>query len=210
MTRDARLEHWVDELLATPGLTSLRNRDDAWRVHAEESLAGLPYVGEGPLVDVGSGGGSPGLPLALVRPDLHVVLLEASRRKCDFLIGATGKIPNVEIVCARAEDHARGAGRDAYPTAVARALAPQDVALEWCLPLVRPGGVLVLYAGSPVPGLDGVAALLGAEGPDVHPVPGQQRQHMLVFRKAHATPDRFPRRAGMARKRPLLRLDSAR
>jgi 16S rRNA (guanine527-N7)-methyltransferase len=201
--RDPRLESWIRLLLATPGLTASSTFESAWELHVEDALTGLPLVSAGPVVDVGSGGGSPGLPLAAARPDLQVHLLESSRRKCDFLETATAELPNVRVVCSRAEDWGRADGRDAYGTAVARALAPQAVAAEWCLPLVRPGGRLVLYAGEPAGGLAAVAEPLAAAPPRVVPVRGTEGRTLLVFEKLDATPERFPRRAGAARKRPL-------
>jgi 16S rRNA (guanine527-N7)-methyltransferase len=197
------LDRWLEQLLATPGLTAIGDPEEARRVHVDDALAAVPLLEDGPLVDVGSGGGSPGLPLAWARPDLDVVLLEASRRKCAFLERAARDFTNVSVVCARAEEHGRGPGRDAYATAVARALAPPPVAAEWCLPLVRPGGVLVLYAGAASPGLDRVAAALGAGGPEEVAAEDSERRRLLVFRKLEPTPERFPRRPGVARKRPL-------
>ena len=147
---------------------------------------------------MGSGGGSPGIPLAAARPDLEFHLLEATRKKCSFLREVAIDFPNVEVVCARAEEHAAGSGRDFYGTAVARALAPPPVAAEWCLPLVAVGGTAILYVG---PGADAgavgrAASKLGSEEPRT--VGG-----FLVLRKVAPTPAGFPRRPGMARKRPL-------
>ena len=164
----------------------------------EDALAAAGLLEGGPVVDVGSGGGSPGLPLAAARPDLEVVLLESQRRKCGFLEEAVRDFANISVVCARAEEHARTSGRDAYGSAVARALAPPPVAAEWCLPLLRPGGRAILFVG---PSADKgavarVGALLSAE-PEEAP-PG-----FLLLRKVGTTPDRFPRRPGLARKRPL-------
>jgi 16S rRNA (guanine527-N7)-methyltransferase len=203
MSRDPRLETWIRALLATPGLTAAASFDAAWRLHVEDALAGLPLVADGPLVDVGSGGGSPGVPLAASRPDLRVDVLEASRRKCDFLASVAADFPNLRVVCSRAEEWGRSEGRDAYGTAVARALAPPAVAAEWCLPLVRPGGRLVLYAGVPAGDLATVAETLAAAPPKVVPVAGTEGRTLLVFEKLAPTPERFPRRPGIARKRPL-------
>jgi len=155
------------------------------------------------VIDVGSGGGSPGVPLAAARPDLRFVLLESNRRRCEFLRGATVVFPNVEIVCARAEEHGRTGGRDAYGTAVARALAPPRVALEWCLPLVGPGGMAILFLTELEQGLEHVSELLGGARPEVVPLPGATRRRLLVVPKIMPTPERFPRRPGVARKRPL-------
>jgi 16S rRNA (guanine527-N7)-methyltransferase len=203
VSRDPRLDSWLRSLLSAPGLTGPASHETAWQLHVEDALTALPFVREGPLADVGSGGGSPGIPLAAACPKLQVDLLESSRRKCDFLASAAEAFPNVRVVCRRAEEWGRGEGRDAYGVVVARALAPQAVAAEWCLPLVRPGGALVLFAGKPAPDLDHVARCLGAGSPDVVPVAGSENRALLVFEKLAPTPDRFPRRPGIARKRPL-------
>jgi 16S rRNA (guanine527-N7)-methyltransferase len=190
------IERWLSELVATPGLTSVSG-EEARRVHLDESLAALETVErfEGPIVDVGSGGGAPGIPLAHALPDREVTLLEATRRKCDFLERWTGELPNLRVVCGRAEEQPL----DTWGVAVAKALAPPPVAAEWCLPLVAPGGAAVLYVG-PTAQADRVARaadLLAAElEPD--PPPG-----LLVLRKLGPTPPGFPRRPGVARKRPL-------
>jgi 16S rRNA (guanine527-N7)-methyltransferase len=202
--RDERLERWLAALRSTPGLTSVSDPDELRSVHLDDALVALDLVGEGPVVDVGSGGGSPGIPIAAARPDLDVTLLESSRRKCDFLRAQAAAFPNVRVVCARAEEHAAGEGRDAYATALARALAPPPVAVEWCLPLVREGGRLVLYAGD----ADERAVARAAEAvagrlAEVVTVPGAKRRRLLVVEKVGPTPERFPRRPGAARKRPL-------
>src|SRR5213078_43510 len=84
-TADERLRRWLEAVVATPGLTSLRG-DEAWRVLVEDSLRAVDAVRsfDGPVVDVGSGGGAPGIPLAVQLPEREVTLLESSRRKCDF------------------------------------------------------------------------------------------------------------------------------
>jgi 16S rRNA (guanine527-N7)-methyltransferase len=190
------IERWLDELVATPGLTSLTG-DEARRVHLDESLAAVATVErfEGPVVDVGSGGGAPGIPLAHALPAREVTLVEATRRKCDFLERWTAELPNLRVVCGRAEEQPL----DTWGVAVAKALAPPPVAAEWCLPLVAPGGSAVLYVG-PTAQADRVAQvaeLLAAElEPDSPP-------GLLVLRKLAPTPPGFPRRPGVARKRPL-------
>jgi 16S rRNA (guanine527-N7)-methyltransferase len=200
----APVERWLAALLQTPGLTAITDPEEARRVHLEDALAALPFVEAGPLVDVGSGGGSPGLPLAAARRDLAVELLEANGKKCAFLRRFEAELPNVSVVCARAEEHAAGAGRDAYATAVARALAEPPVAVEWCLPLVRPGGRLVLYAGEADERRAAAAAAhVAGRLDEIAAVAGSERRRLLVFTKLDATPARFPRRSGVARKRPL-------
>lgn len=204
MTADLRLERWLEALVARPGLTAVRDPAEARRVHVADALAAAELVREGPVVDVGSGGGSPGIPLAAVRPELHVDLLEAQRRKCSFLTSVAADFPNVDVVCARAEEHGRGNGREAYGTAVAQALAPPPVALEWCLPLVRAGGCVILLAGEvDLERAAVVAEAVGGGAPEAVGLPGATRRSLLLVAKVRATPDRFPRRPGAARKRPL-------
>lgn len=201
---DPRLERWLARLVATPGLTSLSKLEEARRLHVDDALAARDLIEEGPVADVGSGGGSPGLPLAAALPHLAFVLVESSRRKCAFLRETARDFPNVSVVCARAEDHGRGAGREAYAVVLARALAPPAVAVEWCLPLVRASGVLVLYAGAADETAAASAArIVGGAAPRVVLVAGWERKRLLVFRKLEPTPERFPRRPGAARKRPL-------
>ena len=118
---DERLDRWLAALLATPGLTAIRDDAEARATLLDGALAAAELLGDGPVVDVGSGGGSPGIPLASVRPDLQFALLESHRRKCDFLRKIAAGFENASVVCERAEEHGAGQGRDAYGTAVARA-----------------------------------------------------------------------------------------
>ena len=190
------LERWLAEVLATPGLTALDVPAEARRVLLDDALAGVALVGrsEGPIVDVGSGGGTPGIPLAHALPERDVTLLEAERRKTDFLQRWTAELPNLRVVWGRAE----GQPTETYGIAVAKALAPPPVAVEWCLPLVREGGTVVLWVG-PSADLDAVgAASAQVAGELVESPPG-----FAVVRKVGPTPAGFPRRPGMAKKRPL-------
>jgi 16S rRNA (guanine527-N7)-methyltransferase len=195
---DGRLDRWLVALLATPGLTAIRDEAEARETLLDGALAAAVLLADGPVVDVGSGGGSPGIPLAAARPDLDFVLLESNRRKCDFLRRTAADFENASVVCERAEEHASGAGRDAYGTAVARALAAPPVATEWCLPLVRPGGRAVLFVG-PTADLDAVAKVAAEVVAEVEAYP----RGFVVLRKTGLTPERFPRRPGVARSRPL-------
>jgi 16S rRNA (guanine527-N7)-methyltransferase len=190
------LEDWLRAVVETPGLTAITDLGEARRRLLDDSLRGLPVVREfeGSIVDVGSGGGVPGIPLAASLPERKVTLLEATRRKAEFLEQWTRELPNLQVVWGRAEEHEP----DRFGVAVAKALAPPAVAMEWCLPLVAPGGAAILWVGESVEPetLAEGAALLGAEPPE-------ERDGLLVFRKVGPTPAGFPRRVGVARKRPL-------
>ena len=194
--RDPRLVAWIRELIATPGLTAIDDFERAWYEHVERSLDALPAAREydGPIVDVGSGGGSPGIPLAAVLSDRDVTLLEAQERKAAALERFAERFPNVRVVRGRAEEHVM----DAYGVAVARALAAPPVAAEWCLPLVRPGGAVVLMVG-PTADVDAVARVASHVGGGEPIV----RDGVLVIPKVMRTPEGFPRRPGVAKKRPL-------
>ncbi len=188
------LDDWLAAVVATPGLTAIRDLDEARRVLLEDSLRSLGRVREfeGPIVDIGSGGGVPGIPLAVSLPGRDVVLLEANARKCEFL--RRWAPPNATVAQGRAEEQET----DSFGVAVAKALAPPPVAAEWCLPLVRPGGSAILWVGptADVARVARVAERLGGElteGGD----------GLLVLRKLEPTPPGFPRRTGLARKRPL-------
>jgi 16S rRNA (guanine527-N7)-methyltransferase len=198
---DEPVERWLSALLATPGLTAIRDPEEARRVHLDDSLSALELVRgfEGPIVDVGSGGGGPGIPLAAALPEREVTLLEATGWKCDFLREVARDFPNVSVVHGRAEEQET----DRFGVAVAKALAPPVVAAEWCLPLVAPGGAAILYTGDANGGLATAAEALAAAPPEVHEVEGSERRKLVLLRKLNATPEGFPRRPGVARKRPL-------
>jgi 16S rRNA (guanine527-N7)-methyltransferase len=190
-----RLDDWLSDLVSTPGLTAIKDLAEARRALLGDSLRGAAVVDslDGPIVDVGSGGGVPGIPLAASLPEREVTLLEANGRKCEFL--RRWAPPNARVVQGRAEEQET----DEYGVAVAKALAPPPVAAEWCLPLVRPGGAAVLWVG---PTADSglvarVAEQLGAEL-------AEERDGLLVLHKVQPTPEGFPRRTGVARKRPLV------
>jgi 16S rRNA (guanine527-N7)-methyltransferase len=147
---------------------------------------------EGDVIDVGSGGGSPGIPLALALPERPFVLVEAERRKADFL--REHAPANTSVVWGRVEEQPV----DTYGVALAKALARPATAVEWVVPLVRPGGIAIFWLG-PTADVDvvaRVAARVGGGEPEV-------RDGLVVVPKAAATPAGFPRRVGVARKRPL-------
>jgi 16S rRNA (guanine527-N7)-methyltransferase len=189
-----KAEAWLRAVVATPGLTAIGDLGEARRVLLDDSLRGLELVRryEGPIVDVGSGGGAPGIPLALELPGREVTLLEATGRKCDFL--REHAPANAAVVHGRAEEQES----DRFGVAVAKALAQPPTAAEWTLPLVAPGGAAILWVG---PSADPervakVAELLAAELVE-------SPAGFLVLEKRGPTPGGFPRRPGMARKRPL-------
>ncbi len=193
--------------------TAIRAREQALQAHVADSLVALDIEGvskAGRLADLGSGVGFPGLALAVALPTAEVSLVESQRRKCEFLERAlaAGSIENAQVVCSRVEEWQDGVERN--DVVVARALAPQPVVLEYAAPLLRMGGVLVDWRGRRDPASEDAAqqasVVLGLRRQEIRRVfPFEQAtdHHLHVFVKDDATPARFPRRAGMARKRPL-------
>jgi 16S rRNA (guanine527-N7)-methyltransferase len=190
------LERWLEAVVATPGLTAIDDAERARSVLVDDVLRAAPLVAaaEGPVVDVGSGGGSPGIPLAIALPSRAFTLLEASRRKAAFLATFAEALPNVEVVWGRAETQPL----ETWGVALAKALAKPPVAAELALPLVRPGGAVVLWVGRTVDRAH-VARVADALGGRL----AEDRDGLLILRKTGPTPPGFPRRPGMAKKRPL-------
>ena len=205
-----RLALLIGLVCATPvGVTAIRDPAEAAARHVLDALAGLPAIDaapHGPLADIGSGGGLPGLVLATVRPARETHLIEATARKAAFIAETARELGlSVCVHAERSEELGRGELRDACACVVARALAPPAVAAELCLPLCRPGGRLVLWSREP-PGEDLAAAAAELAGEVLVPeCPG-----VLVIGKLGPTPERFPRRPGIAAKRPLSALRSDR
>lgn len=193
---DVYLERWLEELITTPGVTGIEDRDVARSALLEDGLRAAPLLGRWPgaVVDVGSGGGTPGIPLAASFPERAFTLLEAERRKCDFLERMTAALENVSIVWGRAEEQPT----DAFGVALAKALAKPPVAAELCLPLVASGGAAILWLGETAD-LDAVAAVAERLNARLE----YDAEGLAVLRKLGPTPPGFPRRAGMAKKRPL-------
>jgi 16S rRNA (guanine527-N7)-methyltransferase len=194
-------------------ITTVRDPAEGADAHVADSLVALdlPVVRAARRVaDLGSGGGFPGLVLAIARPAAHVALVESVGRKCAFLTGAVSELGlgNVEVVHGRAEAWPEGIG--AHDLVVARALAPLAVLVEYAAPLLEVGGALVAWKGRPDPAeeADGAAAAqaVGMSAPEAIPVqPFRQarERHLYLTSKVSPTPARFPRRPGMARKRPI-------
>jgi 16S rRNA (guanine527-N7)-methyltransferase len=203
------------ELLASDPTapTTVVEPERAVDVHLADSLVALdlaPVRQARVIADLGAGAGLPGLPLAVALPGAHVALVESVGRKGAFMqrcIDAMG-LANAEVVIARAEEWREGIGTCDVVTA--RALAPLNALLEYAAPLLRDGGLLVAGKGHRDPDEEragrAAAARLGMEVEEVRevaPFPEAHARHLVVARKIAPTPAGFPRRPGMARKRPL-------
>lgn len=196
-------------------LTAVTGEQKIVDLHFRDSLSLLAFeefASAKEVVDVGSGAGFPGLPLAIACPEKNFLLLESNSRKCDFIDEAVRllELDNVNTIRSRAEESARDRGRDRFGLAVARAVGPLPVVIEYVLPLVKPGGAALLQRGAREKGDEtsaaAVSALLGGRLDRVEPVQpfrGSKNLHVWVLSKLVYTPERFPRRPGVAKKRPL-------
>ena len=193
---------------------------EALDAHVADSLSGLAVSDIGRarrIVDVGAGAGFPGLALAIAVPRARVDLVDSAGRKTAVIarLAQAAELSNARAITARAEDWARtpaalGGGGSAYDAMVARAVAALPVLVEYAAPLLVEGGVLVTWKGARSPDEEAAGAATAAAvglAPEevlrVEPFKGARDRHLHVFRKIAPTPERFPRRAGMAGKRPL-------
>jgi 16S rRNA (guanine527-N7)-methyltransferase len=203
----------LDSLAEPTAPTSVHDPSRGVDIHIADSLAGLEVPelrAASRIADLGSGAGLPGLVLAAVLPSAHVALIESANRKCGFLRRAAAAmgLANVDVVCARAEEWHDGLGGS--DVVCARAVAALPVLCEYAAPLLREGGVLVAWKGavdrSEAADAEAAAARLGlvvAPARAVTPFAQSERRTLHVLRKVAPTPPGYPRRAGMATKRPL-------
>ena len=219
--REARaaIDDHVRLLLAWTGsinLTAIREPEAVARLHVLDSLAGAAVLADRPagrFVDIGSGGGFPGVPLALVLPGWQVVLLDSVAKKSAFLatvVTATGLAARARVITARAEElAARADHRESYAAATARAVAGLPELVELAFPLLEVGGHLVAWkrAGAALDDeLSRAAralAALGGSSAAVLPVEvdGLEDHRLVVARKGRPTPPAFPRSPAERRRR---------
>ena len=163
-------------------------------------------------MDVGSGGGLPALVVAIALPGVHVTALESVAKKCVFIERTAAQLglPNVEVVCARAEEFGRTAGRASFDVVVARAVATLPVLAELCVPLARVGGTFVAMKSAlsdqeRIRGESALAILRAGPltGHAVDPFPGGDRRWLYVAVKTGETPEMYPRRVGVPGRKPL-------
>jgi 16S rRNA (guanine527-N7)-methyltransferase len=209
-----RLATLLDLVASEPtSITTIRDPAQGVDLHVADSLVALELSevrGARRIADLGAGGGFPGLVLALALPDAHVALVESVGRKVALIRGAIERLalPNATAIQARAEEWAQGI--DAHDLVTARALAPLPVLVEYAAPLLAVGGSLVAWKGplEATEEADGraAAAALGMGDPEMHPVQPFETargRNLYLSSKVRPTPPIYPRRPGMARKRPI-------
>jgi 16S rRNA (guanine527-N7)-methyltransferase len=196
-------------------VSSVTDPARAWKVHVADSLTGLqvPALRQAlKIADIGSGAGFPGLVLAVALPDAEVDLIESVGRKCEFIQRAidAAEIPNARVLNARSEELAAGEGREGYGAVTARAVGRLSTLAELASPLLKENGVLVAWKGRRDPEeevqLTNAAESLAMHPEQILPVgpyAGSEHRHLHVIRKSGPTPEKLPRRPGMAKKRPF-------
>ena len=200
--------------------TTVSDPEAALDVHVADSLSGLEVAelsSARRIADIGAGAGFPGLVLAIALRRAQVDLIESVGRKTaviDRLIQAA-ELGNARSITARVEDYGRvgaslGGGREAYDAVTARAVGSLALVVEYAAPLLRPDGILIAWKGARDEAEEAAGAVAAErvgmavkEVLSVTPYPGSKRRHLHEYRKIAPTPPEFPRRAGMARKRPL-------
>jgi 16S rRNA (guanine527-N7)-methyltransferase len=187
----------------------------AWKVHVEDSLTGLDVDAlreAGRIADVGAGAGFPGLVLAVALPEAEIDLVESIGRKTAFIRRAAeaAAIPNASAITARAEDVARGGGRETYDVVTARAVGRLSTLAELASPLLREDGVLVAWKGRrdedeerQLERASDQLAMRPESILDVGHRAGSEHRHLHVIRKFASTPPNLPRKSGLAKKRPF-------
>lgn len=208
----ADLESYLEDLLEANNkfnLTSVRSKDEAWERHIVECAHLAPLLGAAKtVIDVGSGGGLPGIVLAICRPDIQMTLLEATEKKARFLESACDRLAlgNVTVVSDRAETAARAGSRhrEAYDLVTARAVAPLRVLLELTVPFARVGGTILAIKGAraeeELKEATSAQRLLKVKLKRNEPHPAGQ---LLIFEKTAKTEQGYPRRNGEPKRRPL-------
>lgn len=217
-----RLKQFVDALLSENeqiNLTAVRDAPTAWRIHVADSLALLPLLrerstGVGALLDLGSGGGVPGIPLACVLDDARITLLDSTGKKmaaCERIVRAIG-LTNVACVVGRAEDLAHEtAHRERYDVVTARAVAKLPLLLEWSAGFIKPGGAALLFktpaaADAEIDAATRAAELCKLRLRDAHRYRLESEPDdrlIIAYEKFAALPIRLPRSAQQAQQRPL-------
>jgi 16S rRNA (guanine527-N7)-methyltransferase len=213
---DAQLQQfdrYLDSLLEinkVMNLTRIENRAEAEVFHVGDSLTILPLLPREPhqLADVGSGGGVPGIPLVIARPDVQVVLIESTKKKAAFL-DKTAKelgLSNLKVLPERAEVIAHGPMRDSFDIVTARAVGAMNMLVEWCMPLVKKGGKLMAMKGARIaeelPAAEKAIKLLNGGTPVIHPIdlPGTENHVIVEIPKLGRTDPRYPRSPSQAKK----------
>lgn len=193
-------------------LTAICDNEGIFYKHFLDSIAGEEYFEKNSeVIEIGSGGGFPSLPLKIVRKDLKFTLIESTGKKCNFLQIAVDKLKlaDVEIKNIRAEDGARDPSlREKFDICCARAVAALNTLCEYCLPYVKVGGKFIAYKGDcdeEIKAASNAIKVLGGKIEDIvrYELENCGKRTLVIIKKVSATPKVYPRGNGKERKQPL-------
>jgi 16S rRNA (guanine527-N7)-methyltransferase len=200
---------------AHTNLTAITEPDEIITKHFLDSLTLMPHIPPSArmLIDIGSGAGFPGLPIAIARPELHITLLDAVAKKTAFHthIIETLSLPNVTTIHARAEELAHDSQyREQYDIATARAVAELATLCEYTLPFIKPGGICIAQKSTESAHQEATQSTqalleLGGAVKEITPItiPELSDRSLIIIEKISPTPGKYPRRSGVPSKRPL-------
>jgi 16S rRNA (guanine527-N7)-methyltransferase len=188
-------------------LTAITDPEEVRRKHFEDSLTLLQTIQltDQSLIDIGAGAGFPGIPLKITCPGIKLTLLEATRKKADFLkhIISVLNLKAAEVIWGRAEEIAKEK-RETFDIAVSRAVAKLNTLCEYCLPFVKVGGIFIAYKEENVEAeVEEAKTAISTLGGSLREIKKFSLRSLVIIDKVKPTPPQFPRRAGMAKKRPL-------
>ena len=213
INRFSRYEELLLEWNGKMNLTAITEHEDILKKHFVDSVAIQSLIPRGArLADVGTGAGFPGIPLKIVRDDIEVVLMDALQKRLSFLDAVISEtaLSGISTLHTRAEDAGRAvAHREQYDAAVARAVANLAVLCEYCLPLLKNGGIFLAMKGrdgrAEAEEAQNAIKILGGELLGIRDVFWGEMEHtVVVIQKKRQTPSKYPRKAGTPQKSPLL------
>lgn len=191
-------------------LTAIIEREQVYKKHFVDSLLGVDNLTMETLIDVGSGGGFPAIPLKIVNPNIKLTLLEATGKKCEFLKTVVSELDlkEVTVINGRAEDYAKNPDfREKFDHASARAVARLNTLLEYCLPFIKVGGSFISYkanAKEEIAECDNALKVLGGSIQKVKEYTlDDANRSIIIVKKEKTTPPKYPRGKGKERKNPL-------
>ncbi len=191
-------------------LTSVKEEGQSALKHFFDSIAIYKNIkAKSKVIDIGSGGGFPSVPLAIMREDITIYPLEASKKKCDFITDSCKElgITNIKVINKRAEEAGQGEDREKYDIALSRAVSALNILLELCAPLIKCGGEIYAYKGDYTQELQAgkqATQALNLKLEETIVVPTKELEHnILVFTKQKSTLHKYPRNYSAITKKPL-------
>lgn len=191
-------------------LTAITEKEEVYKKHFIDSALGVSKICGKSLLDIGSGGGFPALPIKIMKEDISLTMLEATGKKCDFLkeVADKLKLRNVTVINARAEDKARESEyREKFDCVTARAVARLNILAEYCLPFVKVGGRFIAYKGDAIDEIKEAEKGISLLGGKIiesfeYDLFGAKRT-LIVIEKVKKSDEKYPRSNGAIRKKPL-------